>query len=507
MKKIFLFFFIFLSVCQIQAQTGHEIKINIKNIKDTLVYLTYYQFDKNLLVDTCKQIKNGKIIFKGKNKLDKGVYSLVSEKKSIYFDFFIDDETQKIVLNSDDVDNFSTTMHCPISKRENDFFEYIRFMNTNRLDFESALKKTKGMTKTDSLAFITSNQKKINDGIQSYEKKFAEEHTGSYIGDVLNLKIEKVLQDIPKASNGRPDSLAVYSYYKQHYWDGVDFKDDGIVRTPFFANKLKRYFDDVIVKHPDSVIVEIDRVMDKTVENSIMYKLLLAHFTSTYEASKVMSYDKVFIHIVDRYFKTGRAKELYNDDNIVKNIINRAEILRPLLLGSIAPDIPMITVENRDIIARMGFETAKTSEELTKIYYANYQELEKTFLRLHSIKADYLVLVFWDVDCGHCQVEIPKLLETYHALLKENKDIKVFGVYTQQDVEKYKKYITDKKIDWINVYDGPHYTNLKDKYDIYSTPVIYVLDRNKRIKAKRIGEEQVKEIVHAMELEYKAEIK
>jgi len=53
------------------------------------VYLTYYQFDKNMLIDTCKQIKNGKIIFKGKNKLDKGIYSLVGQSKTIYFDFLL----------------------------------------------------------------------------------------------------------------------------------------------------------------------------------------------------------------------------------------------------------------------------------------------------------------------------------------------------------------------------------------------------------------------------------
>jgi hypothetical protein len=211
--------------------------------------------------------------------------------------------------------------------------------------------------------------------------------------------------------------------------------------------------------------------------------------------------------LADHYFKTGKAKDLYNDDNIVQNIINRANILRPLLLGKIAPDLPMITIANHDKIAKMGFETAKTSDEVTKLYYANQQEIEKTFLRLHDVKAEYLLLVFWDVDCGHCQVEIPKLLETYHDLLKEKKDVKVFCVYTQQEFEKYRKYVEEKKLDWINVYDGVHFSNLKDKYDIYSTPVIYLLDRDKRIKAKRIGEEQVKDIIKALELENKTNAK
>lgn len=502
MKNLFLSLLIVLFSFSVKAQTGHEIKINLKNCKDTLVYLTFYQFDKNMIADTCKQIKNGKIIFKGKNKLEKGVYSVVSQSKSIYFDFYIDDETQKMTLNSDLSTGVSTDLNSPTSKQENDFFEYIKYINSQKNEFNDFKIKTKGLTKSDSIAFMEDKQKKINENIVSYEMNFYEKNKGSYISDVLNLKIEKVLKEIPQASNGRPDSIASFNYYKKHYWDNVDFKDDGLIRSPFFAPKMKRYFDNVVTIHPDSVSVAVDQILSKTSPNSITYKLLLAHFTTTYETSKLMGFDKVFVHISDNYFKTGKANELYNDNNIVKNIINRADLLRPLLLGAIAPDIPMIPIENSEKISKMGFENAKTSEEATKVFYANIQEIEKSFLRLHSVKADFLVLVFWDVDCGHCQTEIPKLLEVYHDLLKENKNIKVYGVYTQNNVEKYQKYINEKKLDWINVYDGAHYTDLKTKYDIYSTPVIYILDKNKKIKAKRIGVEQVKDIVKAMEYEY-----
>jgi predicted alpha/beta superfamily hydrolase len=68
-------------------------------------------------------------------------------------------------------------------------------------------------------------------------------------------------------------------------------------------------------------------------------------------------------------------------------------------------------------------------------------------------------------------------------------------------LEKYQKYIIENKLDWINVYDGVHINNLKEKYDIYSTPVIYVLDKNKVIKAKRIEVEQIKSILDVLETE------
>lgn len=499
MKKLIFLLVVLFSINSAKAQNAYDIKINLKNCKDTLAYLTFYQFDKNMIVDTCTTIKNGKIVFNGKKKLSKGIYSLVGQGKIIYFDFFVDDENQNLDISSESVTNYKEMLQCSNSKIQNDFFDYIKYFEVQRRDFESNLLKTKGLSKKDSTDFMSSKQKLINENIENFEKSFILKNKGTFISDALNLKIEKYLKDIPKASNGRPDSIAVYDYYKKHYWDGVDFKEDGLARTPFFHGRLSRYFDGVVIRNPDSVAVEIDRIMNQAVEGSIMYKLLLAHFVNKYETSKIMGYDKVFVYIVDKYFKTGKAKDIYNDDNIVNNIINRANILRPLLLEAVAPDLPMIPIESHDKIAKMGFESAKTSEEMTKIFYANATEIEKSFLRLHSIKAKYTLLVFWDVDCSHCQVEIPKLIDLYHQLLKEKIDVKVFCVYTQQEFDKYKKYVVEKKLDWINVYDGVHYNNLKDKYDIYSTPVIYILDKDKKIKAKRIDVDQIKTILTALE--------
>ena len=62
----------------------------------------------------------------------------------------------------------------------------------------------------------------------------------------------------------------------------------------------------------------------------------------------------------------------------------------------------------------------------------------------------------------------------------------------------------DKKTeDWINVADISHddegnplaSSDWRDKYDIYSTPVVYLLDDKKKIIAKRINYKQFAEII------------
>jgi thiol-disulfide isomerase/thioredoxin len=201
--------------------------------------------------------------------------------------------------------------------------------------------------------------------------------------------------------------------------------------------------------------------------------------------------------MIDKYIRTGWTKGYY-DEATIEKIKERGDILKPLLLESPAPDILMMDTTAGKILNKMGFDTAKTGYGINKIYAANVQKINSLYTTLYSIKAKYTIMVFWDVDCGHCQTEIPKLLETYKELRKKY-DVKVFSVYTQHEFDKWRQYLIVRKYDFINVYDGVYINNLKQKYDIFSTPKIYLLDKNKIIKSKGFGQEQLPDIIKNLE--------
>ena len=48
---------------------------------------------------------------------------------------------------------------------------------------------------------------------------------------------------------------------------------------------------------------------------------------------------------------------------------------------------------------------------------------------------------------------------------------------------------------WINVWDPERKSNFPVTYDIYSTPVVYVLDREHKIMIKRIGWETLPQVL------------
>lgn len=498
MKKLTLLLSsIFLISTAAIAQSGYDIKVNFKGCKDTIVYLVKYTFDQQYIADTSKNVKNGQIHFKGKKELDKGVYVLVSEGKSTYFDFFIN-ENQKFAINVDMADMVNTLKS--IGNKENEqFFSYIKFMTNKNQDFGKVREEAKSKGKVDSAKYVNEKLKVLDADVKKFDKEFMEKNKGTYLYDVMNLKTEKEPVDIPKASNGRPDSVYQYYYYKNHFFDGVDFKDERIIRTPFFDDRIKRYFESVIVQHPDTVIKEIDKVMARCQQDNIVYNLLLGYFTYSSEQNKIMGFDKVFVHLSDKYVLSGKASGVYSEET-VKKIKERVDIMRNLLLEAKVSDLFMIdSIYGRQVL-KMGFDTSKTSKGITDLYYKNLDKLTPMFKSLYDVKAKYTVLVFWAADCGHCQTEVPKLHENLKEL-KGKVDVKVYAVQTKEELfDSWKKFIVEKKLtDFINVFDPIHLNNLKERFDIYSTPVIYILDREKKIKAKRLDATQVIGMIKALE--------
>lgn len=475
---------------------GYHLQFNLTNCKDTILYLAKYTFDKQYLVDTCKKVKNGKAFFKSDKEVEKGVYFIVSQDKARYFDFFIN-ENNKFSISGDIKE--IRTFKVNGSKENEKFLEYIKYIATKNEMFGKLKDKAHQMPKEDSAKFMDREVKQLNEDVKKFQKDFYNANKGTFLADVINLQISKEPENIPKASNGRPDSIYVYHYIKSHYWDGVNFKDDRLLITPFFGDKFKNYFERVIPQVPDSAIAEMDKILAQCNPKGDMLKFLLAYLTPYYEAHKVMGFDKVFVHIINKYIKTGMADDLY-DEKVREKIIERGKILEPLLIGSQAPELLMIDTTGGKAVNKMGFDTAKTSESVTKLYYDNVQKITPLLVSLYQTKANYIILVFWDVDCGHCQKEIPELVKTYHEL-KQKYDVKVFAVYTHTEYDKWRKFIIDKKLDFINVYDPIHINNIREKYDIFSTPVIYLLDKNKVIKAKKLSHEAIPKIIEFLEKE------
>jgi hypothetical protein len=70
-------------------------------------------------------------------------------------------------------------------------------------------------------------------------------------------------------------------------------------------------------------------------------------------------------------------------------------------------------------------------------------------------------------------------------------------------VKEWKKFIKENNLNWINVIEEDDYKRAVTKkfWDIYKTPIMYLLDENKIIKAKHLDAEQMEDVIKRLEKE------
>ena len=458
MKKVSIFPLSPLLYISLPAQEpGHEISVKFEGYQDSIVYLGCYFGDKLSIADTSKTHK-GEFIFEGPGPLKQGVYFLVSIYKQKLFEFLIgDDQHFKIEA---DLHGLPDGVQFKGSDENDRFYSYLDYNKENYDRIKQIQAKLKSLPPGhDSIALLTAETDRINQESIDYKLKIIETYPHSISSVLFNIMREPEVPDF-FLDNGRQDSISAYLYYRNHYWEYVDFADDRFLRTPVFHRKLERYMRDVIPRHPDSIINEIDVMIEKTLDNSEMQNYLLWYFTNTYETSKVMGYDKIFVHMVDQYFTQQSYDWLH--PTVQQNMIIRVNQLRNVLLGAYAPALVMADTGNQ-------------------------------FISLRELSAEYIIILFWSSTCGECKQEVKTLNEFYKDT---DIDIKIFAVNTDTTFSKWKDYISKHQLDWVHVNGNVSLTgDYHNIYDIYSTPVIYVLDSQKAIIAKRLTAEKIPAII------------
>ena len=455
---------------------GYKISGEISGLQDSSVILAYYFGGKQYATDTANVI-NGKFVFKGDKKLKGGMYLIVLPDQQ-YFDIIVSEQEFSFSTNISDLVG---SMQFKNSIENPPFYEYLNFIVKMQNDVMPLRKKLESASNEDKKE-IQSEINKIDNKVKFYRDSFVKKNKKLFFSNVVNATTEIEIPKSPLDSLGNPDQTFPYRYYKKHFWDNMNFSDERMLRTPIFFSKMEQYFEKLTPKHPDSIIISADVLTELSRSNSEIFKYVVSHITSTYERSKIMGMDAVFVHMVEKYYITKQCDWI--DEKQLEKIVDRAEKIAPNLIG-------------------------KTSPEFITAYGTPFmKDLNNNIYTIQEIKAKYTVLIFFGPTCGHCKKEIPKVKNILDSLIVTGIDIKTMAVATEFDKKEWGKFIKDQKIeDWINVADINHdkegnpvaSSDWRDKYDIYSTPVIYLLDKEKKILAKRLSYKQLGDIITTLE--------
>jgi len=459
MKRILLLLAVLCVSSATFAGGGYEIKLTIKGLKDKNVQLAFYYGDKQYIKDSARVDVSGKLVFKGDEALPGGVYIAVLPSRK-YFEMIVDKE-QNFSMETDTTDLIGS-MKIKGSKDNELFYQYLNWISVKGKQMEQYRSEMELAKGDDSkVKMIRDNQTALDLSVKEYKNDFIAKNPELLLTKIFNAGWEPEIPEIPLLPNGRKDSTFQYRYFKAHYFDRFDMKDDRLLRSPVFANKIKQYIEKLTAQMPDSINVAAAKLIGLSDEKSETFKFLVYWITNTYEKSEIMGMDAVFVFMAENYYLTGKA--FWVEDSQLDKIRERVNALKPCLLGVTANNMKLLKPDFHPI-------------------------------SLHDIKKKYTLVYFWDPSCGHCQKVTPKLSEFYKAH-KVDLDIEVLGVYIESDTTEWFKYIKEKELTWINAADLTGTAQFRKYYDIYSTPVLYVLDRNKKIIAKRIDVENLEDFL------------
>ena len=241
-----------------------------------------------------------------------------------------------------------------------------------------------------------------------------------------------------------------------HFWDGIETFDGPTDNNPLLASQLDFYFDKLVAPLPDSITLEINRLIDRIENNNELRDFILWHLLEKYQHPEYMSQDQVFVYLYDHYFSQLEIKDL--DERNLSLIQKKAERLRRLALFNIAPDIKL-----------------------------------NDSIDLQSVESEYTVLFFYDHDCDLCHQEMRDL----DSVVQHHNNITVLAIDLNLDrsdgfeIRPQENGDLESPIQYFQVTNPKELNEIYEAYDIETTPLLYILDRDKRIIAKKIRAKQM----------------
>lgn len=460
-KALFLLILAFSISCFAETKTGYKIEINAAQYANDSIFLAGYYNGKIYAFDTLKLDSKGKGAFIDKKELDEGMY-LVYISSNKYYDFLLG-KKQNISAKIDTT-NKSNPFEVAGATQTEGFVAFGKFMGTKHKEQEALNKKLEA-AKGDSIKEknIKAQIKALDNEVIAYQQKIIAENEGEILGlFVKALQAPQFPEDLVNGDmKDRDFLLKRYMYAKKHYWDNFDLADKRSWRINMLKNKLNEYTNKMLLQTPDSIIPEVINLIEKSKKNPDAYNLMCNYMINYSVTSKVMGMDKLMVALAEKYYFTGQAP--WADSTIMANIKAEVKKVRYNLLGMTAQNLPLKKYEGG------SFNT-------------------------NELKNKFTLLFFYEPTCGHCKEATPKMHKVYEKF--KDKGFDAVAMYIMTDKKEWTDFINEHKLNgWINAWDPDRESYYWHYFDTSTTPGVYLLDKDKKIVAKKIDAESLERIL------------
>lgn len=297
-KLILYSAFLFLLFTSSKTTAQNTFNFNIKNMVNDSCMIGYYLGDKQYVLgdDGKNQMilidANGHGSFT-RDDMKPGVMLLVFPPSNDYVEFIFEGENLNFTLDRNDLDN-----SLEINSLSN------ILLKKNNLKILSLTNKYQDLTRAkenNPELNIENDLIKISEEFTSFQKGLMTDYP-----DNLYIKMLIANQDI-EIPESITDKKEQYLYYKEHYFDYINFNEDWLIRTSFFYPKVLRYLNDLTFNSAEHINESLDIIIDRTNEKSEIFQFLVVNLLNKYANTIAYDYTDIWKHLVEKYYISGKA--------------------------------------------------------------------------------------------------------------------------------------------------------------------------------------------------------
>lgn len=456
-KKQVILGFLLCLLMPLFAGNEYAIKVQAPNLKLEKLYLGQYYMGKLYVQDSLQLDKKGKGVFRAEHKLPQGMYVFYLSNGK-YADLLLGDD-QEFSVQLDTL-QMAKSMQIKGADQSAAFLDYTLFLSKQQELMNALSEKYKQAEESDKEALKTQMNM-----LSSKVKQMQDSLIAAYPQGMLGLFLKGLmLPELPQWTDSvncsNADSCKAmhrYLFYKDHYWDNINLSDVRTYRTPYIANTISTYLDKVLLQINDSIIPSALKMVEKSRGNDTTFQIIANHLLNYSVKSKIMGMDNLMVELGRRYYLSGEAT--WADSTLLSNLEKEIYKIERSLIGMQAHNIPLATVDGK---------------------YHSLYNMGGTQLT---------ILYFYEPSCGHCRKTTPILAE-FAKKYKDDSRIKIVAVYMLEDENEWQDFVQKHDMSaLVNVWDPQRVSNYWYWYDTSTTPMMYVMNENKEIFAKKIDVE------------------
>lgn len=432
--------FLLLLAWSISIPAISQIHFTLTNATDKSFYLQQIKGDRLYTLDSAL-IENEELSFEWKTEYLPGMYRLFDGKESLVF------------LGTEDEIKLNTT-YPPLQENlkvihsiENEiWFNYLQIKETSykHLDLLNPIINWYDKEST-FYQFASMEFEKQQNLLPNFVEKLETE-------DANSLALQFVKTDLKPPL---PMGLSLNEqeeYFKQHWFDGVDWYNNDLIISNILTNKITEYLGLYADRNMSKAELEmafkyaVDQIIPFTQDNDDMYAFVLDYLLRGFEQ---YNFEEVILHIALNY--PPPSEQCENEERKSEALARLAKY-KDMQIGQTAPDfiLPLLNGEN---------------------------------IKLSKCEKDKILLVFWASWCPHCKDLIPQIENWYTN--EKQKSWQVYCISIDSEKQELEAFIKSNNIQIPILCNFQGWdTQAALDYNIYATPTMIVLDKDLQILEK-----------------------